>query len=72
MVRMFFFLIGFSCLVFGFTDLILYLNLFTLGYGLLDFIRFIIWGPGIIIILGFLLITVTIFKGKRKKNDYSL
>jgi len=73
MVRMFFFFIGFFCLVFGFTDLILYLNLLTMGYTWIDFIRFVMFGyPGILIILGFILITITIFKEKRKKNEYSL
>lgn len=73
MIRLIFFLIGFLCLVFGITDFILYLNLFTMGYTLLDFIHFVVLGlPGGFILLGFILIVRTIFKGKRKKNEYSL
>ncbi len=67
MIRLFFFLIGFCLLVVGFTDLVLYLNLLTMGYTFLEFLKFVLVGyPGILISLGFVLVLLTIFKRKRE------
>ena len=70
MLRIFFFLIGFSLLVMGNTFIILYLNLLTLGYNLAFYIHVITritecyYAPiGLII----LILTITIKGGK--KND---
>lgn len=42
MRQMFFFLIGFGFTVIGFTYIILYLNLFSIGYNIEDYVNFII------------------------------
>ena len=42
MRRIFFFLIGFGFAVIGFSYIILYLNLFSIGYNLEDYVNFII------------------------------
>ena len=41
MRRIFFFLIGFGLSVIGFSYIILYLNLFSIGYNLYDYVNFI-------------------------------
>ena len=41
MVRVFFFLMGFGFLVIGFTFIILYLNLTTMGYNFANYVNFI-------------------------------
>ena len=41
MLRIFFFLFGFGLMVIGFTYIILYLNLFSLGYNFLEYVNFI-------------------------------
>ena len=41
MLRIFFFLFGFGLMVSGFTYIILYLNLFTIGYNFLEYVNFI-------------------------------
>ena len=42
MVRVFFFLLGFGFTVIGFTFIILYLNLMTMGYNFANYVNFII------------------------------
>ena len=42
MRRLFFFLIGFGFSVIGFSYIILYLNLFSIGYNLEEYVNFII------------------------------
>jgi len=42
MTRIFFFLIGFGLMIIGFTYLILYLNLITIGYNFNFYVNFII------------------------------
>ena len=41
MLRVFFFLMGFGFLVIGFTFIILYLNLTTMGYNFVNYVNFI-------------------------------
>lgn len=41
MIRVFFFLLGFGLMVVGFTYVILYINLFTIGYNFLEYVNFI-------------------------------
>ena len=41
MLRIFFFLFGFGLMVIGFTYIILYLNLFSVGYNFLEYVNFI-------------------------------
>ena len=42
MLKAFIFLFGFGLTVIGITYIIIYLNLFTIGYNFLDFVHFII------------------------------
>lgn len=41
MVRIFFFLLGFGLMIIGFSFIILYLNLTTMGYNFLNYVNFI-------------------------------
>jgi len=63
MIRLVFFFIGVFLFVSGCTYFILYLNLLTFGYSILDFIKFILFGyPGILLISGLILIVISIFR----------
>ena len=42
MLRIFFFLFGFGLMVIGFTYIILYLNLFSVGYNFSEYVNFIL------------------------------
>ena len=42
MTRIFFFLLGFGLMTLGFTYIILYLNLITIGYNFFEYVNFII------------------------------
>ncbi len=42
MTRIFFFLFGFGLMVIGFTFIILYLNIMSMGYNFNDYVNFII------------------------------
>lgn len=66
-VRIFFFLLGFGLSVIGFTYIISYLNLLTMGYTFLEYLLFITKRyECIIAIIGFIMITCAIFKGGEK------
>lgn len=70
--RIFFFLLGFGLSVIGFTYVIGYLNLLTMGYTFLEYLAFVFKrSECIIAVIGFLLITFSIFKGDNK-NDICL
>ena len=65
--RIFLFLLGFGLSVIGFTYIIGYLNLLTMGYSFFEYIIFISKRyECIIAIVGFLMITFAIFKGGDK------
>ena len=65
-MRLVFFFIGLFMWITGCTYFILYLNLLTMGYSLIDFLKHIILGyPGIILIFGLILMIITIFKKGR-------
>ncbi len=65
--RTFFFLLGFGLSVIGFTYIISYLNLLTMGYSFFEYLSFIFKRyECIIAIVGFLMITCAIFKGGEK------
>ena len=69
--RIFFFLLGFGLSVIGFTYVIGYLNLLTMGYNFGDYIIFISKRyECIIAIVGFIMITCAIFKGGNKSDLY--
>jgi len=68
-MRLVFFFIGLVLWITGCTYFILYLNLLTMGYSLLDFLKYIILGyPGVLSISGLSLIIITIFKRRMIKK----
>jgi len=71
-MRIFVFLFGFGLSVIGFMYIISYLNLLTLGFSFLEYLTFIFKRiECIIAIIGFLMITLAIFKGG-ESNDICL
>lgn len=66
MMRIFFFLLGFGLMVIGFTYLILYLNLLTIGYNYSEYVHFIISRfECYYVAIGLFIIILTLFvKGK--------
>lgn len=68
--RIFFFLIGFGLMVIGFTYLILYLNLLTIGYNFNQYVNFIIRRIECYYsLIGFVIILLTIFIKGDAKNE---
>jgi hypothetical protein len=60
-LRIFFFLLGFGLMVIGFTYVITYLNLLTIGYNFNEYIHFITSRyECLIAIFGFIIINLTI------------
>lgn len=73
MIRIFFFLTGFSLMVIGFVFIILYLNLLSLGYNFFEFVNFIIRRiECYYTVIGFVLILLTINIKGAKKNELHL
>ena len=72
MLRIFFFLVGFSLLVIGLTFSILYLNLLTIGYNFSFYVNFITRRiECYYTIIGFIIILLTIIiKGEKKHELY--
>ena len=71
--RIFMFLIGFGLSVIGSIYIISYLNLLSMGYNFLDYVNFIIRRFECIILpLGLLLISLTIFIPGGNKNELYL
>ena len=70
--RVLLFLIGFGFTVIGFTYVILYLNLLTIGYNFLEYVNFIIRRVEcLILILGIIFMSFSIFL-KGGKNELYL
>ena len=68
-VRSFFFLLGFGLSVIGFTYIISYLNLLTIGYTFIEYISFISKRiECLTAIIGLIMIICTIFKGGEKSD----
>lgn len=73
MVRIFFFLLGFSLTLIGSIYSICYLNLMTIGYNFREYGEFILRSPECTqAILGLLILTLTIFIPKGEKNELYL
>lgn len=71
--RVFLFFVGFGLTVIGFTFIITYLNLTTMGYSVLDYIKFIIRRIECILgVVGIVLINIALYKKGEKKNDFYL
>ena len=66
-LRITIFLIGIICTVYALTNIILYLNLFVMGYTFIKYVNFIIRsGYFILLLVGLLILYLSIFKGGRK------
>lgn len=70
MIRIFFFLVGFALMVLGFSFLILYLNLLTIGYNFSFYVNFITRRiECYYALIGFIMILLTIIIKGDKKNE---
>lgn len=71
-LRIFFFLFGFGLMVVGFTYVILYLNLLTIGYNFLDYVNFIYSRVECyFVIIGLIILVLSIFiKGEKEYELY--
>ena len=70
MVRSFFFLVGFGLMVIGFTYIITYMNLMSIGYSFLDYAKFIFSRIECLFsILGFFIVSIIIFTKGSEKVD---
>lgn len=68
--RIFLFLVGFGLTVIGFTFIITYLNLTTMGYSVLDYLKFIIRRIECVLgVVGIILINISLYKKGEKKHD---
>jgi len=62
MIRTFFFLLGFGLAAVGFSYIVVYLNLFTMGYSFDQYFAFICKRPECIFgVIGFIILSITIF-----------
>lgn len=67
MTRFFFFLVGFGLTLIGCIYIIIYLNLTTIGYNFLDYVKFIIRRPECLVaIIG---LTLIYFSISKEDND---
>lgn len=65
-MRAFFFLFGFGLMVVGFTYIIMYLNLLTMGYLFYDYVLFIIKRVECLLVLvGFIITFLSIYWRKK-------
>lgn len=68
--RIIFFLIGFGLTVIGFVYIISYLNLLTIGYNFYEYVHFIIRQiECLYAIVGFIIMALSIFIPRRKKDE---
>ncbi len=72
MAHIFLFLIGFWFVVIGVSNIILYLNLLTIGYNFYEYVNFIIKSNLLyLVIIGIIIIVLTLInKGDRKYELY--
>ena len=73
MTRVLLFLIGFGLTVIGFTFIITYLNLTTIGYSFFDYLKFIIRRlECVLAVVGIIFINISLYKKGERKNDIHL
>ena len=73
MNRLLLFLVGFGFTVIGFTFIITYLNLTTMGYTFIDYLNFIVRRiECLLAVIGILLVNIALYKKGDKKNDIHL
>ena len=72
MLRIFFFLFGFGLMVIGFTYIILYLNLLTIGYNFSEYVNFIFSRiECYFVLIGLTILILSMFiKGEKKYELY--
>ena len=72
MLRVFFFLFGFGLMVVGFTYVILYLNLISIGYNIFEYVNFIFSRiECYFVIIGLVILILSMFiKGEKKYELY--
>ncbi len=70
MMRMFFFLLGFGFMVIGFTYIITYMNLMSMGYDFFHYLKFIFGKVECqFAFIGFLIVSIIIFTKGNEEND---
>lgn len=70
MTRMFFFLIGFGLMVIGFTYIITYMNLMSMGYDFNNYMKFIFGKVECqFAVIGFLIVSIIILTKGNENND---
>ena len=70
MLRIFFFLFGFGLMVVGFTYIILYLNLLSVGYNFLEYVNFIIRKIECLFMpIGLIVMIICVYMPKGGKDD---
>ena len=73
MTRIFFFLVGFALMVLGFSFIILYLNLLTIGYNFSFYVQFITRRiECYYAVIGFIIIVLTLIIKGDKKHELHL
>ena len=73
MNRFILFLVGFGFTVIGFTFIITYLNLTTMGYTVSDYLKFIFRRVECVLaFVGIILVNISLYKKGDKKNDIHL
>lgn len=69
-VKIFFFLLGFGLTIVGFMYIIIYLNLMSIGYNFLEYVKFISSRLECLnAIIGIIIMTLTIILSGGKKNE---
>lgn len=69
-VKVFFFLLGFGLTIIGFMYIIIYLNLMSIGYNFLEYVKFISSRLECLnAIIGIIIMTLTIILSGGKKNE---
>ena len=70
MGRMFFFLLGFGLMVIGFTYIITYMNLMSMGYSFSQYLSFIVSKVECLFaFIGFILVSIIILTKGTEEND---
>lgn len=70
MYRIVLFLLGFFLSVVGFTFMITYLNLMTIGYSFIEYLKYIMMRiECLITIVGIIFINISFYKKGDRKND---
>ena len=73
MLRVFFFLLGFGFTVIGFSFIILYLNLLTMGYNFFNYVNFIIRRSECYLsIIGIIIMILSIVIKEKNRNELYL